>query len=228
MIQPSVVRQGPTYSSALMNIRIQRATRAAAGILALALGLAVLLPAPAHAGASIRCGSKLVSEGMLSAELLAICGEPDFRDVWAPPGGTVLGYIAPTEEWTYNLGSSQLLRVLRIRNGRIDRISTEGYGFAPSGRSTCGAGDITVGDSKYRLLERCGEPLTRTADYVLYSEPRHDRRYRSDLRDYGNRGAPVFREEWIYNLGGNRLMRIVRLENGRVTDVETGRRGFDR
>ncbi len=220
--------QSPTYSAALMIIRIQRLNRTVAGVLSLALGVFALLPEPARAGASIRCGSKLVSEGMLSAELLAICGEPDFRDVWAPPGGTVPGYVAPTEEWTYNLGSSQLLRVLRIRNGRIDRISTEGYGFAPRGRPTCSAGDITVGDSKYRLLERCGEPLTRTADYVLYSEPRHNRRYRSDLRDYGNSGAPVFREEWIYNFGANKLMRIVRLENGRVTDVETGRRGFDR
>lgn len=199
-----------------------------AGGLGLLFGLLVLLPQPALAGASIRCGSKLVSEGMLSAELLAICGEPDFRDVWAPPGGTVLGYVAPTEEWTYNLGSSQLLRVLRIRNGRIDRIATEGYGFAARGRTKCSMGDITVGDSKYRLLQQCGEPLTRTADYVLHADPHHDRRWRSDLRDYGNSGAPVFREEWVYNFGGNQLMRIVRLENGRVTDVETGRRGFDR
>ncbi len=228
MTQPSFVRQSPTYSSALMNLRIQHLKNEVSAALGVALLVLALLPAPAQAGASIRCGSKLVSEGMLSAELLAICGEPAFRDIWAPPGGTVLGYVAPTEEWTYNLGSSQLLRVLRIRNGRIDRISTEGYGFAPGGRSNCGAGDITVGDSKYRLLERCGEPLTKTADYVLHSQPRHDRRYRSDLRGYGNSGAPVFREEWIYNLGSNKLMRIVRLENGRVTDVETGRRGFDR
>lgn len=202
-------------------------TRLIAG-LGLLLGALLLPVPPAQAGTSIRCGSKLVSEGMLSAELLAICGEPDFRDVWAPPGGTVLGYVAPTEEWTYNLGSSQLLRVVRIRNGRIDRIGTEGYGFAQRSRAKCSMGDITVGDSKYRLLQQCGEPLTKTADYVLYADPRHDRRWRSDLRDYGNSGAPVFREEWVYNFGSNQLMRIVRLENGRVADVETGRRGFDR
>lgn len=195
-----------------------------AGALVLALAGFTL---PALAGPSIRCGSKLVSEGMYSAELLAICGEPSFRDVWMPPGGIVPGYAAPTEEWTYNLGSSQLLRVIRIRNGKIDRITTEGYGFTP-GRPACNFGDITIGDSKYRLVQRCGEPLTRTADYTLVAEPRHGRRHPSDLRDYANSGTPVFREEWVYNFGSNQLLRIVTLENGRVKDVETGRRGFDR
>lgn len=217
----------PTYSAVSMNRRRHPRTRIVCA-LALLLGALLAVPPAAQAAPSIRCGSKLVSEGMLSAELLAICGEPDFRDVWAPPGGTVLGYVAPTEEWTYNLGSSQLLRILRIRNGRIDRIVTEGYGFAPRSRTNCRMGDISIGDSKYRLLQQCGEPLTRTADYILQAHPHHDRRWRQDLRDYGNSGAPVFQEEWVYNFGSNQLMRIVRLENGRVTDVETGRRGFDR
>lgn len=203
-----------------------RPVAAAFGLLLAALAL---LPAPAIAGPSIRCGSKLVSEGMYSAELLAICGEPDFRDQWTAPGGNIPGYAAPIEEWTYNLGSSQLLRIVRIRNGTVERIATEGYGFAKGARRSCNAGDITIGDSKYRVLQRCGEPLTKTADYVVISEPRRERRrHHSDLRDYGNSGAPVFREEWVYNLGSNQLMRIVRLENGRVADVETGRRGFDR
>lgn len=202
---------------------------ACAAALALVLAVLAVLPAPALAGPSIRCGSRLVSEGMYSAELLAICGEPDFRDVWTAPGGNVPGYAAPIEEWTYNLGSSQLLRVVRIRHGKVERIATEGYGFTKSARPSCNVGDITIGDSKYRVLQRCGEPLTKTADYVVISEPRYERRrHRSNLRDYGDSGAPVFREEWVYNFGSNQLMRIVRLENGRVTDVETGRRGFDR
>lgn len=187
---------------------------------------AACVAAPAQASSSIRCGSKLVSEGMLAAEVLAICGEPDFRDVWAPPGAYGYGYLAPTEEWTYNLGSSQLLRVLRFRNGRLDRIQTEGYGFTPQGRGGCSPTDIRRDMSKYRLVELCGEPLTRYADYIFYSEPQQDD-WRPDLRDYYNSYTPVYREEWTYNFGSSQLLRLVILENGRVTDVRTGRRGFN-
>ncbi|SFF59900.1 Protein of unknown function [Fontimonas thermophila] len=188
---------------------------------------AIGVPAPVDAAGSMRCGSRLVSEGMFAAEVLAICGEPDFRDVWPPPGAYGYGYLAPTEEWTYNRGSSQLLRILRFRNGRLDRIESEGYGFAPRQGQGCGHGEIRPGMSKYRLLAFCGEPLTRYADYVLrYARPEiWDRPY--DLRDDYVTGTPVYREEWVYNFGANQLLRIVVLENGRVSEIRTGRRGFD-
>jgi len=185
------------------------------------------LSTPAQGSSSIRCGSKLVSEGTLAAEVLAICGEPDLRDVWAPPGGYGSGYIAPTEQWTYNFGSSKLLRVLLIRNGRVDRIGTEGYGFPTPTRKRCGQTDILPGMTKYRLLMRCGEPLTRVADYVFYPEPRHPYDLHPDLRDLHNAVSPVYREEWTYNFGSNKLLRIVILENGVVVDVDSGSRGFD-
>lgn len=184
-------------------------------------------PLPPAAAASIRCGSKLVSEDMLAAKVLAICGEPDLRDVWAPPGAYGYGYLAPTEQWTYNFGSSKLLRVLLIRNGRVARIGSEGYGFPTPARRQCGQIDIQPGMSKYRLLMRCGEPLTRVADYVFYPEPRRPYDMHPDLRDFYSAVSPVYREEWTYNFGSNKLLRIVVLENGLVVDVQTGSRGFD-
>jgi hypothetical protein len=199
---------------------------AAAGLLA-----GLLLPHLAGASGSMRCGSRLVSEGMLAAEAVAICGEPDFRDVWPPPAPYGYGALGQIEEWVYNRGSSQLLRVLRVRNGRIERILTEGYGFAQPSRSPCGQTDIVPGMSKYRLLSRCGEPIARITDYVLYPEPQHRRHgwqyEHPNQRDYYNAVSPVFREEWTYNFGSSRLLRIVTLENGRVTDVRSGRRGFN-
>jgi hypothetical protein len=194
--------------------------------------LAALLAPPAtEASGSMRCGSRLLSEGMLAAEALAICGEPDFRDVWPPPAPYGYGALGQIEEWVYNRGSSQLLRVLRVRNGRIERIVTEGYGFALPSRGNCGQTDIVPGMSKYRLLARCGEPIARITDYVLYPEPRHQHygwQYgHPNQRDHYNAVSPVFREEWTYNFGSSRLLRIVTLENGRVTDVRSGRRGFN-
>ncbi len=192
---------------------------AAAGLLAL-----LLVPAPADASGSMRCGSRLVSEGMLAAEAQAICGEPDFRDTWPSPAPYGYGALGQIEEWVYNRGSSQLLRVLRVRNGRIDRITTEGYGFAQPVSGSCGQTDIVSGMSKYRLLSVCGEPIARITDYVFYGEPQHRHPH---LRDHYNAVSPVFREEWTYNFGSSRLLRIVTLENGRVSDVRSGRRGFN-
>ena len=80
-------------------------------LLALLLLGAWLAPAPAAASGSMRCGSRLLSEGMLAAEAVAICGEPDFVDVWPSPRGHGYGYGLhdSIEEWIYNRGSSQLL-----------------------------------------------------------------------------------------------------------------------
>jgi hypothetical protein len=188
--------------------------------------VSLLMPSQVHAAGSMRCGSQLVSEGMHAAEVLAVCGEPDLRDVWAQPGSYAPGYLPPIEQWTYNFGSNKLLRLLLFRNGRLDEIDSEGYGFAEARSARCAYSDIRSGMSKYRLLARCGEPLTRTADtlWVPYVQ-RHP--HHPDLRGLQNSVTRVFREEWIYNFGASQLLRIVTLENGRITDVQTGRRGFD-
>lgn len=178
---------------------------------------------PAGAAGSLRCGSRLVSEGDRAADLLAACGEPAFRDAWGQPqpGGNIL---ADTEEWTYNFGPHQLLRVLRLRNGRIVGIDTDGYGFYGGADRRCDSGELVPGLSKFRLLTRCGEPLTRKSIGLL--------------RPLGPRGRPlppayrhayeaVYREEWVYNFGSRYLMRILTLEDGRIVDVENGGRGFD-
>ncbi|TJY63134.1 DUF2845 domain-containing protein [Sinimarinibacterium sp. CAU 1509] len=187
----------------------------------------LLAPLETQAAGSMRCGSRLVSEGMLAAEVIAACGEPDLRDVWSPPGTYSPGYLPPQEQWTYNFGSSKLLRLLRFSNGRLDRIDSEGYGFAkPGGSGSCAYSDIRPGMSKYRLLSRCGEPLTKSADTLWQPLSAHGAHH-PDLRALHNSVVRVYREEWIFNFGASQLLRIVTLENGSVVDVQTGRRGFD-
>lgn len=179
---------------------------------------------------TMRCGSRLASTEMTAAEVIAACGEPQFRDVWATSaahGGGALGY---SEEWTYNFGSSQLLRVLRFRQGRLQRIDTEGYGFAPGSGGNCSSESITPGMGKYRLIEACGEPLTRVADVVQVPYQRKRSWHDTPRDDATGHGLweMVYREEWVYNFGTARFMRVVIIENGRVIDVDTAGRGFDR
>lgn len=177
---------------------------------------------PAQAAGSLRCGSRLVSEGERAADLLAVCGEPAFRDSWGYPQAQG-NLLAENEEWTYNLGPHQLLRVIRLRNGRIIEIGSDGYGFHESATRRCDSAVLVPGLSKYRLLSRCGSPLTRKAIGLLRPLDRRGR----PLPQYRNAYEPVYREEWVYNFGSRQLMRILTLEDGRIVDVESGNRGFD-
>ncbi|MGH8444142.1 MAG: DUF2845 domain-containing protein, partial [Solimonas sp.] len=105
-------------------------------------------------------------------------------------------------------------------------ITAEGYGFADDGPGDCAQGGMSRGMSKYRLVAQCGEPLTRAADIVQAPVDRYQRVY--DPRYQYNSWETVYREEWVYNFGSSRFMRIVHLDNGRVTDIEFGARGSDR
>lgn len=174
---------------------------------------------PLPAAETLRCGSRVVSTGARAVEVEALCGAPDYRDVWAYSwrGRSV----ADREEWYYNFGPNQLLRILRFDNGRLARIDSEGYGFTERGDASCRPSEIVEGLSKYRLLARCGEPDAAEQRQLLVPLPPHR----------GGHGAvhavePVYREHWLYDFGANYLQREVTLENGRVRRVESGRRGF--
>ena len=91
---------------------------------------------PAHA---FRCGTKIIGRGDHVTKLLHYCGEPasvqqrlaqrsvaaDFGSVFIP------GYAEEVvvEEWTYNFGPHQLLRLVRLENGVVTEIRYLGYGY---------------------------------------------------------------------------------------------------
>ena len=184
------------------------------------LWLAVaLLSQTALAADSMRCGSRIVSTGAGPAEVLGACGEPDYRDRWfyAQPG---VGTVGDVEEWTYNFGPNLLLHLLRFRHGKLVAVDTEGYGFAEGPRA-CTPSDLFEGLSKYRLLARCGEPVTREALNTLQPLRRRDGRIQ------GTQLQSVYRERWVYDFGADYLQQTVTLENGRVVSVDSGSRGFD-
>ena len=186
----------------------------------------VLLAASGTARASdvLRCGSHLVNTNALAAQVLGVCGEPAFVDRWeAPASQDSVPMLEDIEEWYYNFGPAQLLRILRFQHGRLTDIQSDGYGFrhAPV-REACGPYSIARGISKFRLEQSCGDPVTRRIEYAL-------RPLRGpDIAFVQNQPmAYVYEEQWVYNFGDEALMRVVTLENGRVTDVQSQGRGFD-
>ena len=178
----------------------------------------------AQASDSMRCGSRLVTVEARAAELLAVCGEPAYRDVWGQPVDPASDYVAEVEEWTYDFGPSQLLRIVRLRNARVVAIDSEGYGFSPQAANNrrCGPEAIATGLSKYRLLKLCGAPLTRSERSGFRAAyPGADPRYRPGLY------SAVFREEWVYDFGPRYFMRVLTIENGRVVAIENSARGSE-
>ena len=99
----------------------------------------------------------------------------------------------------------------------------------------CGAELVTIGDTRDEVRDICGEPQsveTWTEErlrsyplepYIPYGYGR-DRRYENP---YAYQPFKIVRvEEWVYNLGSNRLIRYLRFENGRLRKIETGGYGY--
>jgi hypothetical protein len=122
-----------------------RAERVPAGMIAaqatqaVALCLSLqLLPGVANAD-SMRCGSRLISEGDRIEYVLAHCGEPARKErswiVRQPRferGGREYSFPGtdevPVDTWTYDFGPSRLMQRVRMVDGKVERIDTLEHG----------------------------------------------------------------------------------------------------
>ncbi|MCI0517200.1 MAG: DUF2845 domain-containing protein [Woeseiaceae bacterium] len=109
----------------------------------LACGL-LLFSQPAEA---LRCGNRLVRDGMHESQVRAFCGEPiathhlglvlrsDYPRTYGYGGISSsyyrYGYVTEVlaTELVYNFGPRKLMRVLRFEGGYLVDIRTAGYGF---------------------------------------------------------------------------------------------------
>jgi hypothetical protein len=95
--------------------------------------------------AGFRCGPELVSIGDTKVEVLGKCGEPTFKEITSVVTGGSYGRNLPygksydrvtqaVEEWTYNCGPHNFIKILVFRGGTLRDIETGDYG---SGQSDC-------------------------------------------------------------------------------------------
>ncbi len=107
----------------------------------LLLSLLLLVPLSAEAS-SLRCGSKLVSEGSSRAETLLKCGEPLSRDVRTviertkvKSGGAAYevsqetAVVRTIEEWVFNFGRSNFMQKVTFVDGKLRKVESGDYGF---------------------------------------------------------------------------------------------------
>jgi hypothetical protein len=134
-------------------------------------------------------------------------------------GGRQRNVITVTEEWLYNFGPNSLIYVLLFREDRLVKIETRGYGFSPGATpgGDCDTGTMSVGDTKFEVLMRCGEPAYRSTREEEISDPINRFRRRTRL---------VVIEEWTYNFGPLRFVKILTFRNGRLADIATGDWGY--
>lgn len=98
---------------------------------------------------ALRCGNRIVKEGMFESEVVDLCGEPAtvrrlgyvLRPyiIKVPAGGfgshgtkrVYGGYHEELEvrELLFNFGPHKLMRVMRFEAGRLVSIETAGYGY---------------------------------------------------------------------------------------------------
>ncbi|MDX1608906.1 MAG: DUF2845 domain-containing protein [Halofilum sp. (in: g-proteobacteria)] len=166
-----------------------------------------LFAVPAQA---LRCGTELVREGDAQFEVRRACGEPDWVAAYHD------GHASDREIWHYNFGPNELIRVLRFRDGRLQRIRTAGRGFraqaAPGG---CRPGELLAGMSALEVLHRCGEPVQRELRGVV------DRVHPRGLGHRPRRFRRVLVEDWYYDFGSGYLARRLELVDGIVARIET-------
>lgn len=105
------------------------------GTMAFVMGLA----APAVLADSMRCGTKLLTDGDPADKVRAYCGAPaaiERREILRPseyrrgvfyPGN----YEVSVELWTYNFGPSKLMYRLRFEDGLLVDVDTLGHGYHP-------------------------------------------------------------------------------------------------
>ncbi len=106
----------------------------------------LLVSDPAHA---LRCGQRLVKEGMYESRVVELCGEPVEKRylgyVLRPyilklPAGRLGSYSTRhaysgfheellVTELVFNFGPRKLMRVIRFEGGRLTEIRTAGYGY---------------------------------------------------------------------------------------------------
>lgn len=183
--------------------------------------IAVCLLATQSYADSISCDGGIVSNGDTAVGLIMKCGQPEWKESRAEEIIDTSDkdvkrktYIT-VEEWTYNFGPQQFLRVVTLRNGVITGVRTGTNGASKGSDApgpACGDRVISAGDTKADILIKCGEPFSKSS---------HQEELKERLDDSSSRKAIVTVEEWTYNFGPQRFMRVITFRDGTVVDIRT-------
>jgi hypothetical protein len=84
----------------------------------------------------------------------------------------------------------------------------------------CGNNLINPGDTTIEVLHACGQPDSVES----WNEVKNVSHFRYGFLWYSLENVHV--EQWVYNFGPSRFIRILRFENGILEHIESGNYGF--
>ena len=191
------------------------------------LTLMFMMPCSDTYSATLGCAGGIISDGDTRADVLAKCGEPDWKEthyeeiIDRPDPGTRRKVLITVEEWTYNFGPTQFTRIVTLKNGRVTDIRTGKYGYSKDAKPAqreCSEQIVSVGDRTSDVIVKCGEPAWKDI---------RQEEFREKIDNGQARKTFVTIEEWTYNLGPNRFVRIFTFRNGKLVDIRTGGYGYE-
>ncbi len=167
------------------------------------------------------CGGRIISTGDTKAEVIMKCGEPAGKDsrteerIEKIDADTKRKVTITIDEWTYDLGPDTLIRVLTFADGRLVDIREAGYGSADTKRpeKRCDERYSDIGATKAEVLLRCGEPS--------WKEERREEILET-IDAATKRKVTITVEEWTYNFGPDKFVRVFQFRNNRLVDIRTG------
>lgn len=176
-----------------------------------------------HRAYAFHCSGGLISTGDSKLVVLKKCGNPSWIDRWAerivelPDTDFEHSITRINERWIYNLGPTQFIRIITLRDGRVANIETGGRGFTViPGMQPCDFNSLSLGTSSSVVRAKCGKPDSREQHYEMVTERIAG----------GRRQVSISVDEWTFNLGPTQFMRILTFRNGKLVDISTGERGF--
>ncbi len=189
----------------------------------IAVVLTLVGAAVSQSAFAFRCDGGLVTEGDSKVSVRAKCGIPTWTDIWReetielPDTDFERSLVRINERWVYNPGPTKLLRIVTFRDGRVSAIETGGRGFsAIPGTRRCDVNSFALGVTSAEVAAKCGEPDSVERRYETISE----------RIPGGRRKVSVSIEEWTFNLGPSRFIRMLTFRNGELIETKTGERGF--
>lgn len=90
----------------------------------------------------------------------------------------------------------------------------------------CGSKLVSEGDTRSEVAAKCGEPDDVINQTSVYRRPVIWERGRPYFIGEDMIEVPV--ENWVYNLGPNKLMRKLRFEGGVLAEIETLGYGYNK
>ena len=175
---------------------------------------------------ALRCGSSIVSKGDSSFKIKKLCGEPLYIDQWeviyseTNSNSNVKSKLEKTEiheNWTYNFGSSKLVRYLRFVDKELVDIETGSYGFDGKKQrdySKCGF-HASLSDSKIDIFKKCGIPNEKIKRSKLFQK-----NIIGNKKTKNSTETIETLETWIYENTKSKNIYHINFTNGKVSNIK--------